>query len=73
VSVTHICNSSYLGGWDGEDQGSSPPWANSLWYPIFTITRIKWTGRVAQAVEPLLCKHKALSSNPSPTKKKELM
>jgi hypothetical protein len=26
---------------------------------------------VAQAVEHLLCKHKALSSNPSPTKKKK--
>jgi hypothetical protein len=28
----------------------------------------KWTGGMAQAVEYLLCKHKALSSNPTPTK-----
>jgi hypothetical protein len=28
------------------------------------------TGGVAQAVENLLCKHKALSSNPIPQKKK---
>jgi hypothetical protein len=35
---------------------------------ISKITRAKWTGGVAQVVELLLCKHKALSSNPSPTK-----
>jgi hypothetical protein len=29
------------------------------------------TGAVAQAVECLLCKRKALSSNPTPTKKKK--
>jgi hypothetical protein len=34
--------------------------------PISKITRAKWTGGVAHAVESLLCKHKALSSNPSP-------
>jgi hypothetical protein len=33
--------------------------------------RAKWTGGMAQAVELLLCKHKALSSNPNPTKKKK--
>jgi hypothetical protein len=32
----------------------------------------KWTGRVAQVVDHLLCKCKAPSSNPSPTKKKRL-
>jgi hypothetical protein len=31
-------------------------------------TRAKWTGGVAQAVEHLLCKQEALSSNPSSTK-----
>jgi hypothetical protein len=36
--------------------------------PISKITRAKWTGGVAQAVERLLCKCKALSSNPGPTK-----
>jgi hypothetical protein len=37
--------------------------------PISKISRAKWTGDVAQAVEH--CKYKALSSNPSPTKKKK--
>jgi hypothetical protein len=37
--------------------------------PISKITRGKWTGGVVQAVQLLLCKHEALSSNPSPTKK----
>jgi hypothetical protein len=37
--------------------------------PISKITRAKWTGDVAPAVEHLLCKCEALSSNPSPPKK----
>jgi hypothetical protein len=36
---------------------------------IFKITRAKWTGSVAQALECLLCKLKALNSNSSLTKK----
>jgi hypothetical protein len=32
--------------------------------PSPKITRAKWTGDVTQAVEHLLCKHEALSSNP---------
>jgi hypothetical protein len=39
--------------------------------PIFKVARVKWTGRVAQVVECLLCKCKALSSNPTPTTKKK--
>jgi hypothetical protein len=39
--------------------------------PISKITRAKWTGGVVQAVERLFCKSEALSSNPSPTKKKK--
>jgi hypothetical protein len=44
--------------------------------PISRITRAKWTGGLAQAVGCLLCKCllfkcKALSSNPSPIKKKK--
>jgi hypothetical protein len=39
--------------------------------PISEITRAKWTGGVAQVVECMLCKHRALSTNPSPTKKKK--
>jgi hypothetical protein len=38
-------------------------------WSISKITRAKWIGGVAQAVECLLCKLTALSSNPSPTKK----
>jgi hypothetical protein len=38
--------------------------------PISKTTRAKWTGGVAQGVEQLLCKHKVLSSNLSPIKKK---
>jgi Zn ribbon nucleic-acid-binding protein len=39
--------------------------------PISKITRVKWTEDVAKAVECLLCKHKALSSNPCLAKKKK--
>jgi hypothetical protein len=35
--------------------------------PISKITRAKWTGDMVHAVESLLYKHEALSSNPSPT------
>jgi hypothetical protein len=35
---------------------------------IFKIIRAKWTGDVAQEIEHLLCKLKALSSNPSTAK-----
>jgi hypothetical protein len=35
------------------------------------ITSVKWTGGMTQAVEHLLCKCEALSSNPSPTKNKQ--
>jgi hypothetical protein len=33
---------------------------------------VKWTGGVAQAMECPLCKHKAQSSNSSPTKKERV-
>jgi hypothetical protein len=39
--------------------------------PISKTTRTKWTGGVAQAADCLLCKCETLSSNPSPTKKKQ--
>jgi hypothetical protein len=39
--------------------------------PSPKITRAKWTGGVTQVVEHLLCKHEALSSNPSPTERKK--
>jgi hypothetical protein len=39
--------------------------------PIPKITREKWTGSVAQAAQHLLYKCKDLSSNYSPTKRKE--
>jgi hypothetical protein len=31
--VAHTCNPSNLGGWDWEDLGSRPAWANSLRAP----------------------------------------
>jgi hypothetical protein len=69
--VTHACNPGYLGGFDQEGRSSKPAWANSSQDPISKITRVKWTRGMAHAVEHLLCKHKALSSNFSPTKKRE--
>jgi hypothetical protein len=52
-----------------EDQGQ--PQTNNSRLSVPKITRAKWTGSVVQAVEYFLCKCKALSSNPSPTKKKK--
>jgi hypothetical protein len=56
------------------DRGSTvqgQPWQIVLRPPSPKITRAKWTGGVAQAVEYLLCQHKDLSSNFSPAKKKK--
>jgi hypothetical protein len=39
--------------------------------PVSKITKAKWTRDVAQEIEHLLCKCEALSSNPSPIKKKK--
>jgi hypothetical protein len=39
--------------------------------PFSKITTAKWTGGVAQVLEHVLCKSKALSLNPNPTKKKK--
>jgi hypothetical protein len=70
--MAHICNPSYLRGWDLEDRGLRSTQANSLRdLPISKITRTKWNGGVDQ-VECLLCKHKTVSSNPSPSKKKKI-
>jgi hypothetical protein len=41
--------------------------------PISKITRTKWNGDMFQAIEHLLCKQKALSSNSSSTYKKMAM
>jgi hypothetical protein len=62
-----------LAAWKLRSRISSfrPDWANSLQDPISKITRAKWTGGVAQAVEGLLCKHEVLSSNHSSIKKKK--
>jgi hypothetical protein len=64
--AAHACNPSYLGGWDQEDCGSRPAWANSSQDPISKITRAKWTEGVAQVIQ-----WEAQSSSPSPTKKKK--
>jgi hypothetical protein len=63
VLLAHACNPSYLGGWDWKYHGSRPVQRNSFQDPISKITRLKWTGGVVQAVECLLCKPEALSSN----------
>jgi hypothetical protein len=70
-TVTHTCKSRYLRGWDQEDRSSRLAQANSLWDSISKITRAKWTDCVAQTVEHLFCKYEALSSKPSPIKKKK--
>jgi hypothetical protein len=46
--------------------------ANSLRDPISKITRAKRTGGVAQVIECLPCKHKALNSNPVQPKEKKI-
>jgi hypothetical protein len=46
-----------------------PGRANSSFDPVSKIIRAKWLGGMTQVAEHLLCKLKALSSNPSPTKK----
>jgi hypothetical protein len=65
VPVAHTDNPCYLEGWDWEDCGSRPAWANSLRDPISKIIRAKGTGAVAQVLKHLLSKYKVLSSNPS--------
>jgi hypothetical protein len=60
-----------LAAWEAEIRGSGPAQTNSSQDLISKRNRAKWTGGVAQAVERLLCKCTALSSNPSPTKKKK--
>jgi hypothetical protein len=69
VLVAHTCNPTYLGGWDQEHCSWRPAQADSWWDPVHKITRAKWTTGVAQTVECLPNKYKALSSNPNPTKK----
>jgi hypothetical protein len=67
--VAHAYNPSYLGGWDWEDCGLRPLKENSSQDPVSKVTRVKWTGGMAQGVQHVFCKHGTLSSNPSPTKK----
>jgi hypothetical protein len=69
--VTYACNPSYVGGWIRRITVQGQPGKIVQKYPLSKITRAKWTGGVAQAVEHLLCKPATLSSNPSPSKKKK--
>jgi hypothetical protein len=71
VPVAYACHPSYFRGWDGEDLGLRPAWANSYWDSISKIAAAKWIGGVAQAVEHLFCKRKILHTNSRPTKKKK--
>jgi hypothetical protein len=56
--VAHACHPSY------------PAWAKKR-DPSSKITRAKRAGNVVQVVERLPSKHKAMSSNPSTTKKRK--
>jgi hypothetical protein len=80
--VAHTCNPSCLGSWNQEDCTSRPAQAKGshepfilfyfiLFWLISKITRAKLTRGATQSIEHLLCKSKALSSNPSHTKKKK--
>jgi hypothetical protein len=50
--VVHICNPSYSGSKDWEDQGLKPAQASSSWDPISKNPTQKRTGKVAQGVGP---------------------
>jgi hypothetical protein len=63
-----------LANWDaemGRIEVQGQHWQTIHETPISKITRAKWTRGVAQAKKHQLCKCKALSSNPSSTKKKK--
>jgi hypothetical protein len=63
--VTHTCNPSYLRGWGQEDHGWRPAQANNSWdYISKKLTRTKWTGGIAQAVECLLLQALSLQFKP---------
>jgi hypothetical protein len=68
--VAHAYNPSYLGSWDQEGCDSRSAWTNSLQELISKTARAKWTGGVAQVVERLLCKCKALRSTAKNNNKK---
>jgi hypothetical protein len=71
MPVAHACNPAT---WEAEIEGITvrgQPGQIVCKTPMSKITRAKWTAGVAQGVECLLCKCKALSSNPSVTKKKK--
>jgi hypothetical protein len=68
MPMVHICNPSYSGGRDQEDQGSKLAQANSSRDSISENTQYKKrAGRVAQVVEPLPIKHEG----PPPPKKEK--
>jgi hypothetical protein len=65
--VAQACNA---GGRDQEDHGSRLAWAKSSRDPILKITNTqKKAGKVAQLIDNLPSKCRALSSSPSTTKK----
>jgi hypothetical protein len=68
TSMAYPCNASYMGGWDLKDHTSRSLWQIICEITISKIIKAKWTRVVAQAVNDWLCKHEALSSNPSPSK-----
>jgi hypothetical protein len=66
--MAHAYNPSYLVVSNREHHSSRLPQQD----PISKITRAKWTGGMVQAVEHLLCKCEALSSNYNPSPKNKI-
>jgi hypothetical protein len=67
--VAYTYNPTYLGSYNQKDRGLRPAHADSSRDSPISISKIaaaKWTGDAAQAVEHLLCKHEAVSSNSVP-------
>jgi hypothetical protein len=63
VPLDHTSNPSYLEGWDQEDHGLRPAWAE-FESPDLQNNQSKWTAGVAQALEHLLCKHLLYNTKP---------
>jgi hypothetical protein len=66
--VAHTYNPSYMGGWDPEDHGLRPAWANSSWDPHLQKNQSKMDCRCSSSILKS-SKCKALSSNPSTAEK----
>jgi hypothetical protein len=66
--VAHVCNPSY---WNQEDQGSGTTKENSLQDSHLQKKQSRMDWRCGANGRVPVCKHEALSSNPSPTREKK--